>query len=225
MFLHRRQDSEPTLHTPCVVIVDIAFNHVDQFLLAAKTSAVISLAFQYPSEPLHRSVVDTVCHPGHALRHACLFEPVVERPVRILESPVAVKQRMRIRVRFHCLVKSFEYERVVIPFTDDMSDDAPVVQIEDGTQVELLRTVPIPVFELRDIGQPFLVWFVRMELAVQQVFGKILRILGPSGAVVVAVFDGGLDAPGPADAKDALIINMDSVVMPQLIIDPAVALV
>ena len=84
---------------------------------------------------------------------------------------------------------------------------------------------PLIPFEFRYIGQPLLVGLLCEKLPVQQVFGKILRILGPSGAAVVAVFDGGLDAPGPADAKDALIINMDSVVMPQLIIDPAVALV
>ena len=31
MSLHRRQESEPTLYTPCVVIADITFNHVNLF--------------------------------------------------------------------------------------------------------------------------------------------------------------------------------------------------
>ena len=45
MFLHRRQNAEIALHAARVVVVDIAFNHMDQFLLAGKSSAVVALAF------------------------------------------------------------------------------------------------------------------------------------------------------------------------------------
>ena len=84
---------------------------------------------------------------------------------------------------------------------------------------------PLVPFEFRYIGQPLLVGLLREELPVQQIFSKILRILGPSGAAVITVFNGGFNAPDPADAKDALVVDPYPVVMPQLVIDSAVALV
>ena len=64
-------------------------------------------------------------------------------------------------------------------------------------------------FELRYIGQPLLVWLARMEVSVKEILGYILRILCPPRTAVVVVIDGGLDALGPADAKNALVIHMD----------------
>ena len=84
---------------------------------------------------------------------------------------------------------------------------------------------PLIPFELRHIGKPLLVGLLGKELTIQQIFSQILRILGPPGTSVIAVFDGRFDASGPADAKDALVVDQDSVIMPQLVIDPAVALI
>ena len=99
MLLQRCQDTKSTLHTSRVVIVNVSFNHANQLLFAIETPAVIPFPFQDSPEPLHRPVVNAVRHTGHALRHSCPFEFVVERPVRVLESPVAVEKRMRIRIR------------------------------------------------------------------------------------------------------------------------------
>ena len=80
-------------------------------------------------------------------------------------------------------------------------------------------------FELRDVCEPLLVGLVRVELAVEQILRDVLRILRPPGAAVVAVLDGGLDAPGAADAQNALVIDVDIVIVAQLVVDTPITLV
>lgn len=64
-----------------------------------------------------------------------------------------------------------------------------------------------------------------MELAIEQVFGKILRIFGLPGAAMVLVLYGGADISGPADAEHSLVIDMDAIVMTQVVVEPPVAFV
>ena len=80
-------------------------------------------------------------------------------------------------------------------------------------------------FELRYIGKPFFIWLLRMELAVQQIFSKILGSLCPSGAAMVIVLYGGADISGPADAEHPFVVDMDAAVMAQIVIEPPVALI
>ena len=79
--------------------------------------------------------------------------------------------------------------------------------------------------EFRDVGKPLLVGSVRMKLAVKQILGDVLRVLCLPGAAVVAVLDCGLDARGAADAKDAFVVDMDIVIVPQLVVDSTIAFV
>ena len=53
----------------------------------------------------------------------------------------------------------------------------------------------------------------------------MLRIICLPCASVVIVLDGGLDAYGPADAENSLIIHMDMFIMPQIIVDAPVTLI
>ena len=53
----------------------------------------------------------------------------------------------------------------------------------------------------------------------------ILWIFCLSCAAVVVVFNGGLDAFSPADAKDALVVHMDMFIVPKVVIDAAIALI
>lgn len=225
MFLHWRVDTQITLNATCIVIADIAFYHVNQFLLGGESLAVVALPLQNAPETLHGTVINAVRYTGHALRHPCFHKFVVKGSVRVLEASVAVKQRMCAWICPYRLIEGFIYQRIVITVTNDIGNNAAVIEVKNGAEIDLMYRDPLVPFEFRHIGEPLFVGLFCTELAVQQIFGQILRILGSPGAVVVAVFDGGLDASGPTDAKDALVIDLDSVVMTQLIIDSAVSLV
>ena len=68
-------------------------------------------------------------HTGHTLRHACLYELVVEGTVGVLEPSVAVEQRMRVRRSLHSLIKSLENQRIIVAFAEHVGHDAPVAKI------------------------------------------------------------------------------------------------
>ena len=120
------------------------------------------------------------------------------------------------------LVKGLEYQRVVIAVPNHIGHNAPVIEIQDGTQVDLMNLDALIPLELGHVGEPLLVGFVRIE---QDVLRYVLRILGGPGTTVVAVLDGRLDAPDTADAEYSLVVHMDAMVMLQLVPDPPIALV
>ena len=64
-----------------------------------------------------------------------------------------------------------------------------------------------------------------MELPVQKIFGKILRILRLPGASTVIVFHGRSYISGSADAEYSLVIDMNAMVMAQVVIEPPVAFI
>ena len=127
MLFHRRQNAEIPLYPARVVVVDITLDHADQLLLARETLAVIPLALQNAPETLHRTIVNAVRYAGHTLRHARLLELVVEGTVCVLEAPVAVEQRMRVGIGLDSLIKRLEHQRIVVPLSDDVGDNAPVI--------------------------------------------------------------------------------------------------
>lgn len=159
-----------------------------------------------------------MCHPG-------LLKFVVKGSAGILESSVTVKQGMSIRICFHCFVKGFIHEWVVIMLTQYIGHNTPVTEIQDRAQIELVYRGPLIPFELGYISKPLLVWPVRMELAVQKIFGNILRIFGPPGTATGLVFHSRAYIPGPADTQHTLIINMDTIVVAQIVIKPPVTFV
>lgn len=61
-----------------------------------KSSPIIHLPFQYSPESFHRTIINTVCHSGHALFHMVLFQTVAKRWACILKSSIRMKKRMRI---------------------------------------------------------------------------------------------------------------------------------
>ena len=127
MLLHWRQDTKIALHAACVVVADVAFNRLEQLLLAGKPPAIVTLPFQNAPESLHRTVINTVRHTGHALRHPSLFEFVVKGSAGVLESSVTVEQRMGVRVGLNSLVKGFIDKRVVVAHTDYKGDNTPII--------------------------------------------------------------------------------------------------
>lgn len=65
-----------------------------------------------------------------------------------------------------------EHEPVVVGPPDAIGDNRAVIQVDDRAQVGLL---PGAVFELGDVGAPFLVRSGRAELSVHQILGHVLR--------------------------------------------------
>lgn len=91
MLFHGSQDAKVALYSASIVVTNVAFNHSDKFLLAGKTSAIVTLPLQDAPEPFHGAVVNAVCHTGHTLRHPCLLELAVKDSAGVLESPVTME--------------------------------------------------------------------------------------------------------------------------------------
>ena len=132
---------------------------------------------------------------------------------------------MRIRGCSYRSVKGFENQRVVISITYHIGDNTTVIEVKDSAKIYLVYLNTLIPFEFCYIGQPFLIWLVRMKVTVKEIFSYILRILCSPCTAVVIVLDGGLDALGPADAENALVVHMNMLVVPQVIIDAAVAFI
>ena len=225
MLFHRGQHTQITLHPSSIVIMDIDLNHLYKLPLAGKPSAVITLPLQDAPEALHRAVINAVCYAGHTLRHTCLYELVVEGTVGILKPSVAVEEGMRVRIGFYSLIKGLENQRIIVALTEHIGHDTPVAKVENGAQIEFVHLSSLIPLEFCYIGKPLLVWLLCIKLPVQKVLSKILWVLCMSGAATVVIFHGRADISGPADAEHPFVIDMDTVVMTQIVIEPPVALI
>ena len=129
MLFHRRQDTQIALHPPGVVVMDIVLDRLNKLPLTGEPSAVIAFPLQNAPEALHRTVINAMRHAGHALRHPCLHELVAESAVGVLETSVAVEQRMRVRRSLHSLIKSLENQRIVVVLTEHVRHNTPVAKV------------------------------------------------------------------------------------------------
>ena len=225
VFLHRRQYAQVALYSPGIVITDVLFDHLDKFLLAGKTPAVIAFPLQDAPESLHRPIVNAMGHTGHTLSHSSLYEFVVEGSACVLKASIAVEQRVGIWVRLNRFVQGFVNEWIIIALTQHIGHDAPVTEIQNGAQIEFMYFHALIPFKLCHIGKPFLIRLLRIELAVQQVFSKILRVLCPPCAATVIVLHSRSYIFGPADAQHSLVIDIDTMVMAQIVIQSPVAFI
>ena len=225
MLFHRRQHTQITLDTSRVVIANILLDHLNKLVLAGEPSAVIAFPFQDAPEALHRAVINAMRHAGHTLRHPRLHKLVVEGTVGVLKPSVAVEQRMRVRIGLHSLVEGFENQWVIVVFTEHVGHNAPVTELQNGAQIELVDFVSLVPLEFCHIGKPLLIWLFGIKLSVQKILSKILRIFCVPGAATVVIFHGRAYISGPADAEHPLVVDMDAAVMAQIVIEPPVALV
>ena len=81
--LHGCMDTQPALETAEIVVGNIFPDHPAQQLPAGEFPAIVPLPLEDAPEALHRPVVNTLAHPGHALRHPGCGQLVVEYPGRI----------------------------------------------------------------------------------------------------------------------------------------------
>ena len=149
----------------------------------------------------------------------------MKRTVCILEASVAVEKRVHARIFPDGLVQGFEYQRIVVVLTDLKSNDAPVTEVKDGAEIELVDFYALIPFEFRHVGEPLFVGLFGVKLTVQKIFSEILRSLCLPGTAVICVLDGGLYVPCPADAQDTFVIDVNAPVMSQVVVDAAVALI
>ena len=177
MLLHRREDTEVALNAPVVVITDIILDHIEQFFFGGKAFAVITFLFQDAPEALHRAVIYALGHAGHTLRHSSFLQFVMEGTVSVLKSSVTVKERAGAGIGFHGSIKSLENQRIVIPVTYDIGNNTTVIEIKDRAEIDLVYLNAFVPFELCYIGQPFLVWLVRVEVSVKEILCYVLWIL------------------------------------------------
>ena len=143
VLLHRRENSKIALDSAGIVVTDVAFNHLNQFQFAGKAPAVVAFPLQDTPKALHRAIVNTMSYAGHALCHAGLLQLVVKSPVGILEASVTVEQRMGIRIRLDSLVKGLVDKWIIIALADHIGHDAPVIEIQNGAQIELVYSNPL----------------------------------------------------------------------------------
>ena len=132
---------------------------------------------------------------------------------------------MGFRVGLNSLVKSLVDKGIIIALADHIGHDTPVIEIQNGAQIELVYSNPLIPFELSHIGKPFLIGLCSIELAVQKVLSNMLGILGPPGTATPIVFHSGPNIPGPADTQHSFIIDMDTIVVTQIVIESSVALI
>ena len=194
-------------------------------MLAGEPSAVIAFPLQNPPEALHRAVINAMGNTGHTLCHSGLCKFVVEGTVGILKTSVAMKQGMCVRIGLNRLVEGFENQRIVVALTKHIGHDAPVTEIQNGAQIAFVNLGSLIPLEFCYIGKPLLVGLCSIELPIQKILSKILRILCLPGTSAVVVFHGRVYISGPADAEYPLIINVNAMVMAQVVIESPVAFV
>lgn len=190
MSLHGSLDEQPVLVTAVVVVVNIAFNRGNELFSACKSMPIIALTLQDSPEAFHRAVVNAAANTGHTLCHPGIQQFLVEGSAGVLESTVAVEQRVCIRIFQNSFIKRVKNQLVVISVTNNIADDSPVTQIENRTQIELVDNWTFIPLELRYIGQPLFVGMPRSEFPVQTILCCYLRVRSISGTTLFSELHG-----------------------------------
>ena len=219
---HRRQNAEVSLDSPVVVVVDVTFNRLYKGFSGSKAPAIVAFPFQDAPEAFHRPIVNAVGHPGHALHHALVNQFPVEDMACVLESPVAMEDGLGIRVVLNCQIEGIKYQFVVVGVSQYVRHDPSVTEIQDGAEIDLVHLNPFIPTELCHVRQPFLVRSVRVELAVQNILGRVLGIPGTFGTSLVPVLNRGEKLLLPADPQHPLVRDHNAVVVFQLVPQPSV---
>ena len=225
MLFHRRQYAEIALKPHGVVVADIILNHIYKSFSICELISVVSFTLENAPKAFHGAVVNAVGHSGHTLSHPGCFKLRMKHSVGILESSVAVEDRMGVWICLYSGIKCVIYQRVVVIVSDYISDDASVIEIKNGTEIDLALFAVLVPLELRNIRQPFFIRLVRMEVPVKYIFCQKLRVRSIPGTALVRILDGGLYITAAADPQSTLVADADIVVSFEIITDPTVTFV
>ena len=135
MSLHRCLDEQTVLVTAVVVVINVIFNGGNQLFPAGECLSVIAFTFQDSPEALHRAIVNTAANTGHTLRHTGIQQFLMEDSTGVLESTIAVEQRMRIWIFLNGFVKGIKDQLVVISVAENVADNSAITQVKDCTQI------------------------------------------------------------------------------------------
>lgn len=185
--------------------------------------SIIHLTFQHSPEAFYRAIINAVCHSGHALLHMVLLKPRIELLACILESPVAVEQRMCVRLKLNGLIKGVHHQWIVVMVTDLESHDSAVIQVEDSAQIDLADFYTSVVLKLGYIRQPLLVRRLSVEFSVQVVSGDVVWVAGILGAALRSILYTGMNLQLLVDIQDPFVVNLDAAIYCKLITDSAVS--
>ena len=133
MSLHGSLDEQSVLVTAVVVAVNIVFNRGNVLFLACKSMPIIALTLQDSPEAFHRAVVNAAANTGHTLRHSGIQQLLVESSAGVLESTVAVEQRVCIRIFQNSFIKRVKNQLVVISVTNNIADDSVLLPADKRT--------------------------------------------------------------------------------------------
>ena len=71
-----------------------------------------------------------------------------------MKTPVAMEQRMGTGIGFHGPVKGLKDQGIIVTVTDHKGNNTTVIEIQDGTEIDLVYLDAFIPFELCYIGQP-----------------------------------------------------------------------
>ena len=225
MLLHRRQDAESALQPLVIVVTDVFFNRSDKCFSVCEFSAIVAFSFEYAPESFHRTVVNALADPRHTLDHPGVCQFCVEDIAGILEATVAVEDWMSVRICRYRHVKGVKYQWIVVPVPNHIRNNAPVTEIQNRAQIQLVFLFSAVPLEFGDVGQPFLIRFFRVEVTCKNVFGEMLWALCTAGAAVVGVLHRRANILRAADPKHPFVVDLGVVVTLQVIPDPPVSFV
>ena len=135
---HWRPFSKSFLKTFVIVKMDVVVDGRTQLVAATELIQGIHLCLHNSPETFHWAIVDAMPNAGHGLLHALLRELELECFTGILEPPVTVEQRGCFRIFANRLLKCVKHQLIVIASAYDVVDNRPIIEIEDGAQIELL---------------------------------------------------------------------------------------
>ena len=158
--LHGRMNPQPPLEAREIVVSNILPDHTAQLFPAGEPPAIVTLPLQDTPEALHGPVVNTLAYPRHTLGHPSRSQLVVEHSGRVLKAPVAVEQRMRVRVGGKGAIQGFMHQGAVVGVPENKGNDPSVAQIPNGAEVKFMDGWPHIIFELCHIGQPLFIGLV-----------------------------------------------------------------
>lgn len=185
--------------------------------------SIVHLTFQHSPEAFHWAIINAVCHSGHTLLHMEFLEPRVELPACILESPIAVEQRMCVRLKLNGLIKGAHHQWIVVMVTDLERHDSAVIQVEDSAQIDLVNFDASVVLKLGYVRQPLLVRRFGVKFSVQVVFGDVVWVARILGAALRSILYTGMNLQLSVDIQDPFVINLDVTIYCKLITDSAVS--
>ena len=123
------------LHPFHVVVFNVILDGAYEAFPAIDFLSVVHLPLEYSPEAFHRAIVDAMSNPGHAVVASMTLHKHIELRTRILESPVAMAERMGIRLFQECILKCIHDNRIVILVIYPVCNYPPIVEIKYSTEV------------------------------------------------------------------------------------------